>query len=369
MRRRLLILLLCTSPVSMWAEKTRAQTTPLREVATVEGVRENPLIGYGLVVGLNGTGDRRQTLFTTQMLANILQKMGMQIAPGSVRVNNVAAVFVTASLPAFARSGTRLDITVSSIGDAKSLDGGMLLLTPLRAADGQIYAEAQGALTLGGYSAGGSGNSKQVNHPTVARIPEGGMVERDFAVDLQSLAAINLLLRRPDFSTAKDVADEINRELGRAAAEVRDGRRVEINVRLSGLPSTASLIARIENLAIPTRSFARVVVNERTGTVVLGGDVKLGAVSVLHGTLSVEIGTDFSVSQPPALSHGTTTPIAQPTVRAQDSTARRMELGEGASVEQLVTGLQNMGATARDVIAILQAIKAAGALHAELEVL
>ncbi len=369
MRRYFIFVLMLAVPGLTWADGTGAKTTPLREVVTVEGVRENPLIGYGIVVGLNGTGDRRQTLFTTQMLANIFQKLGMQIPPASVRVNNIAAVFVTASLPPFARSGTRLDITVSSIGDAKSLDGGMLLLTPLRAADGQIYAEAQGALTLGGYSAGSSGNSKQVNHPTVARIPEGGTVERDLALDIQSMTAIHLLLRRPDFSTAKDIADEINRELGRPAATVRDARQVEISVRLSGVASTTGLIARIENLAIPVRSFARVVVNERTGTVVLGGDVKLGAVSVLHGTLSVEIRTDFSVSQPAPLSNGTTAPVVQPTVRAQDSIARRMELTEGASVEQLVSGLQSMGATARDVIAILQAIKVAGALHAELEVL
>jgi flagellar P-ring protein precursor FlgI len=351
------------------ADTTVTRTVRIRDVTSVEGIRNNPLIGYGLVVGLNGTGDRRQTLFTTQMLANILQKMGMQIAPGSVRVNNVAAVFVTATLPPFARSGTRLDITVSSIGDAKSLDGGMLLLTPLRAADGQIYAEAQGALVVGGYSAGLSGNSKQVNHPTVARIPEGGTVERDFAVDIQSLSTVSLLLQQPDFSAAKDVADAVNRELGRQAADVRDSRRIEVDVRRSGLSSAAALLARIENLNIPERSFARVVVNERTGTVVLGGDVKLGAVSVLHGTLSVEIETEYTVSQPQPYSTGTTTPVAQPNLRAQESSARRMELSEGATVEQLVTGLQNMGATARDVIAILQAIKAAGALHADLEVL
>lgn len=369
MNRYFIFLLLSVFPAITWADRSGAKSAPLREIVTVEGVRENPLIGYGLVVGLNGTGDRRQTLFTTQMLANIFQKMGMQIPPSSVRVNNIAAVFVTATLPPFARSGTRLDITVSSIGDAKSLEGGMLLLTPLRAADGQIYADAQGPLTLGGYSAGSSGNSKQVNHPTVARIPDGGTVERDFAVDIQSMTVIHLLLRRPDFSTAKDIADGINRELGRPAATVRDARQVEIIVRLSGVDSTTGLIARIENLAIPARSFARVVVNERTGTIVLGGDVTLGAVSVLHGTLSVEIATEFSVSQPPPLSNGITTPVTQPSVRAQDSIARRLELTEGASVEQLVTGLQTMGATARDVIAILQAIKVAGALHAELEVL
>src|SRR5437868_7354633 len=209
----------------------------IRDLASVAGVRDNPLVGYGLVVGLNGTGDLRQTMFTIQTLANALQRMGVQIPTATARVNNVAAVFVTASLPAFARPGTHLDVTVSSIGDAKSLEGGLLLLTPLYGADGTIYAAAQGPLTIGGYSAGGTGNSKQVNHPTVGRIPEGGTVERDSAVDLRSFATVNLLLQQPDFTGAKEIVEAINRELGRQAAEVRDSRRIEIDIRRSGLSS------------------------------------------------------------------------------------------------------------------------------------
>ncbi len=351
------------------AQPSTPQTVRIRDAVDVEGVRTNPLVGYGLVVGLNGTGDRRQTLFTTQMLANMMQKMGMQIPASSVRVNNVAAVFVTGSLPPFARSGARLDVTVSSIGDAKSLEGGMLLLTPLRAVDGQTYAEAQGPLTLGGYTAGSSGNSKQVNHPTVARIPAGGIVERDFTFDLQALPTLTLLLREPDFSTAKNIADAINRDLGRAAADVRDSGTVTLDLRKSGTNSASLLLARLQDLRVPVHHYAKVVVNERTGTIVMGSDVKIGPVSVLHGGLSIEIATEYRVSQPEALSQGTTVESAQPTVRANESAARRMELSEGATVEQLVSGLQNMGATARDVIAILQAIKAAGALQAELEVL
>ena len=351
------------------AQSPAPQTARVRDVVDVEGVRTNPLVGYGLVVGLNGTGDRRQTLFTTQMLANMMQRMGMQIPASSVRVNNVAAVFVTGSLPPFARPGTRLDVTVSSTGDAKSLEGGMLLLTPLRAVDGQAYAEAQGPLTLGGYTAGVSGNSKQVNHPTVARIPAGGIVEREFAFNLQALPTLALLLREPDFATARNIADAVNRDLGRAAAEVRDSGTVTLEVRKSGMDSASLLLARIQDLRIPVQHYAKVVVNERTGTIVLGTDVKIGPVSVLHGSLSIEIATEYRVSQPEPLSRGTTVESAQPTVRATDSVARRMQLSEGATVEQLVSGLQNMGATARDVIAILQAIKAAGALQAELEVL
>jgi len=353
----------------MCGQQAVSRKVRIRDIATVEGVRENPLIGYGLVVGLNGTGDRRQTLFTTQLLANVMQKMGLQIPASAVRVNNIAAVFVTARLPPFARSGTQLDVTVSSIGDAKSLEGGLLLMTPLRAGDGQVYAEAQGALTLGGYTAGASGNSKQVNHPTVGRIPSGGTVERDFSVDMQSMTTIALLLREPDFAAAKNLADAIDLELGKPAAQVRDGRRVEVDVRRSGIVTPTALLARIEDLMVETRVPARVVVNERTGTIVLGKDVRLSAVSILHGNLSIEISTEFKVSQPAPFSQGTTTRVAQPDVRAKEAAARKMELSEGATVEDLVSGLQNIGATARDVIAILQAIKAAGALQAELEVL
>src|SRR5512142_2567182 len=210
MLRRFVIPVMLVLVQLMCGQQATSRKVRIRDIATVEGVRENPLIGYGLVVGLNGTGDRRQTLFTTQLLANVMQKMGLQIPASAVRVNNIAAVFVTASLPPFARSGTQLDVTVSSIGDAKSLEGGLLLMTPLRAGDGQVYAEAQGALTLGGYTAGGSGNSKQVNHPTVARVPGGGTVERDFAVDMASMKTVSLLLRDPDFTTAKDLSDAIN---------------------------------------------------------------------------------------------------------------------------------------------------------------
>ncbi|HWR36698.1 MAG TPA: flagellar basal body P-ring protein FlgI [Clostridia bacterium] len=351
------------------AVESPSRQARVRDIASVEGVRENPLVGYGLVIGLNGTGDRRQTVFTIQTLANVLQRMGMQIPASSVRVNNVAAVFVTASLPAFARPGTQIDITVSSIGDAKSLEGGLLLLTPLHAADGQVYAAAQGALTLGGYSAGGQGNSRQVNHPTVARIPSGGMVERESVLNLRDRSSISLLLRDPDFGVAHDMAEAINRELGRPAASAVDARRVEITAIEGVKDSIPAMLARIEQVAISIHQRAKVVINERTGTVVIGRDVRLGAVSILHGNLSIEIATEFNVSQPQAFGTGDTRVVPQQTTRAQESPARRVELTEGASVEQLVNGLQSIGATARDVVAILQAIKAAGALQAELEVL
>ncbi len=352
----------------VWTQETTTHL-PIRDLASIEGVRENPLIGYGMVVGLAGTGDRQQTMFSVQTLANILQKMGVQIPVALVSVKNVAAVFVTASLPAFARPGTQIDVTVSSIGDAKSLEGGTLLLSPLYAADGQVYAEAQGAVTLGGYTAGKSGaNSKQVNHPTAGRVPNGALVERDASIDLRKLTEISLLVRDPDFRITRDMAAAINQEVGHPMATAIDSGRVE----LQGVPSTGrpELLARLLSLKVEIHPRAKVVVSERTGTIVMGRDVRLSAVSILHGDLSIEIATDYQVSQPlPFSNTGKTTVVPQTTVESKDAKVKRIELGEGASVEQLVNGLQAIGATARDVVAILQAIKAAGALEADLEVI
>lgn len=348
------------------AGEAEAHKVLIRDVASVEGVRDNSLIGYGLVVGLKGTGDRQQTYFTVQTLASILARMGIQIPTASVRVNNVAAVFVTASLPAFARPGMHVDVLVSSSGDARSLEGGLLLLTPLYAADGQVYAAAQGPLVVGGYSAGAAGNAKQVNHPTVGRVPGGALVERDAAVDLGRLERLSLLLNDASFTTAERVAAVINQEWSSPVAKVLDSRRIEIKVADMAVPA---LLAKIENLEVEVRRRAKVVVNERTGTVVLGKDVHLGAVSILHGNFSIEVTTEYAVSQPNPLARGETEVVPQTKLSASDATARNVELAEGASVEQLVTRLQAIGATARDVVSILQAIKAAGALEADLEVI
>lgn len=350
-------------------ENFDATRTPIRDLMTVEGVRENPLIGYGMVVGLAGTGDRRQTMFSTQTLGNILQKMGVTIPVGAVSVKNVAAVFVTASLPPFARPGTQIDVTVSSVGDATSLAGGTLLLTPLHAADGQVYGEAQGALVLGGYSAGKGGNSKQVNHPTAGRIPNGGLVERDVAFDLSSQKQVALILRDTDFRVTHDVADAINAEMGQPVATAVDGRRVEVETAAmkSNIPA---LLARVMGVKVQTHPRAKVVVNEKTGTIVMGKEVRLSAVSILHGDLSIEIATEYQVSQPAPFSYrGDTAVVPQTSVESKDEPVRKIELSEGAKVEQLVHGLQAIGASARDVVAILEAIKAAGALDADLEVI
>ena len=362
----LILLALTTLPLSADDMVHKAM---IRDVTSVEGVRDNPVLGYGMVVGLKGTGDRQQTIFTTQTLANVLQHMGVQIPPSTVKVNNVAAVFVTATLPPFSAPGTHLDVTVASVGDARSLEGGILLLTPLYGADGKVYAAAQGAVTLGGYTAGGAGNTKQVNHPTAGRIPGGAMVERDTSLDLQALPRLSLLLNEPDFGTAGEIADAINNDLERPIAIAADSRRVDIDAAATGTKNLPTLLARIQRLMVEVHHRARVVVNERTGTVVMGKDVRLGAVSILHGNFSIEVATDLAVSQPNPLSAGKTEVVPQQTVKTEEAPARRIELTEGASVEQLVNGLQRIGATSRDVIAILQAIKAAGALEAELEVI
>jgi len=388
----------------------------IRDITSVEGVRDNMLVGYGLVVGLNRTGDTQQTYFTVQTLANAMQKMGVLISPASVTVKNVAAVFITASLPPFARPGAKLDVTVSSVGDAKSLVGGVLLMSALHGPDGQIYAEAQGPLIMGGYTAGNGANGKEVNSVTVGAVPNGGIVERDTSVDLHDFKTVSLLLRNPDFTTAKLIADAVNENFKKTVASALDSSRVDVSVADAGASSVPTLISRVQNLRLTVSTPAKVVVNERTGTIVLGGDVKLTPVSVIHGNLSIEVVTTYAVEPiPGAIGPGwvgtnsgpgavgqqanaggapeqkqiTTTPgpenggrggdrltfvnptatlVPETTVKVTDLPAQTMRLDEGANVEELVNGLHAIGTTSRDVIAILQAIKAEGGLQADLEV-
>ena len=356
------------------AQTAKPHMALLRDITTVEGVRENPLQGYGLVVGLNGTGDRQQTIFSTQTLANILQRMGVQVStPANMLVHNVAAVFVTATLPPFAQPGMRMDVTVSSIGDARSLEGGTLLLTTLVGADGQTYAVAQGALALGAYTAGARGNTKQVNHPTVGRVTGGALVERDTAVSLRDVSTVSLLLLNPDYATARDTAKAINdalgKETGGESAHVVDSRRIEISGIGKDSEAVSQLLARIQELSVPVHTPAKVVINERTGTVVMGSDVTLGPCSILQGSLEIEIITKLEVSLPQPLGTGTTQVVPETQTKAAETPTQAVRLDEGATVDQLVRGLQSIGATARDIVAILQAIKASGALQAELEIL
>ncbi len=345
----------------------------IKDVATIKGIRDNQLVGYGLVVGLRGTGDSSQTVFPAQTLVSALQRMGITVpqtgsnSASNMQVKNMAAVFVVAMLPPFSRPGYKVDITVSSAGDARSIEGGILLMTPLYGPDGQIYAQAQGALVLGGYTATAGGNTKQMNHPTTARIPGGGLVERPVPFDLKQMRTVSVVLNDADFHTAEQMAAAIDKTLGSARAHAVDSRRVEVSVKDG--EDTAELLDKVEEVEIQVYPRARVVVNERTWTVVIGGTVRLQPVSILHGGLSVNVISRVEVSQPNALSSGTTQVVEQTTVQAQDKPVNEIDLKEGATVEDLVQELQRTGAGARDVISILQAMKEAGALEADLEVL
>ncbi|HVO57221.1 MAG TPA: flagellar basal body P-ring protein FlgI [Dongiaceae bacterium] len=372
-RRLIALLLLLGNTTARAAEQPEAaHVARIKDVTTVEGIRDNQLIGYGLVVGLAGTGDKQQTIFSVQTLGSMLQRMGVSVQNqiSTIQVRNIAAVFVTATLPPFSRPGMKIDVTVSSIGDAKSLAGGTLLLTPLNAADGKVYAVAQGPLILGGYSAGSAANAKIVNHPTVGRIPAGALVERDTAVDLSKFDSLSFLLRDPDFVAATDVAAAINHLLGKGTAHVVDSRRIEIAGIAANNVDVPTLMARVGELTVRSRPAAKVVVNERTGTVVMGGAVTISSCSILHGNLSIQVTTEFQVSQPaPFSKNGQTVVVPQSNVQAQESPLQVVQLKEGATVEELIRGLQTIGASARDIVAILQAIRAADALNAELEVL
>jgi flagellar P-ring protein FlgI len=340
----------------------------IKDISSIEGIRDNQLVGYGIVVGLQGTGDSQQTTFPVQTLTSTLLRMGVSVPAASIRIQNLAAVFVAATLPPFAKPGTKLDITVSSAGDARSLEGGLLLMTPLYGADGKIYAQAQGPLVVGGYSINVNGNVKQFNHPNTARVPLGAMVERGVPLELTGRKQFSLLLNDADFRSAEAMEKAINQELGRSAARVVDSRQIDLSV--ANGEDIPALLAQVESVEVPIFPRAKVVVNERTGTVVIGGTVVLQPVSILHGGLAVNVVSEFQVSQPNAFSStGTTQVVQQTRIDAQDKPVNRIELKQGATVDDLVRSLQTIGASARDVISILQAMKSAGALEAEIEVL
>jgi flagellar P-ring protein precursor FlgI len=364
------VLIVVALPVSGEATGHLAR---IKDVATIEGIRDNQLVGYGLVVGLRGTGDSSQTVFPAQTLISTLERMGITVpqtganSASNMQVKNMAAVFVVAMLPPFSRPGYKMDITVSSAGDARSLEGGILLMTPLYGPDGQIYAQAQGALVLGGYMASAGGNTKLSNHPTTARIPGGALVERTVSFDLKQMHVVSVVLNDADFHTAERMASAIDQALGARRAHAVDSRRVEVTAAPE--EDMAALLDRVEAVEVDVYPRARVVVNERTGTVVIGGTVRLQPVSILHGGLSVNVISETEVSQPGPFSTGTTQVVQQTAVQATDKPVNRIDLKEGATVEDLVQELQRTGAGARDVISILQAMKEAGALEADLEVL
>jgi flagellar P-ring protein precursor FlgI len=342
----------------------------LKDLVAIEGVRDNQLLGYGLVVGLAGTGDRRQAMFSAQSLTNLLERMGVTVAPTAIRVANTAAVLVTATLPAFAQPGVHLDITAAAIGDASNLQGGILVLTSLRGADGQVYAVAQGPVVTGGFSSGKSGTSQTVNHPTVGRGPGGATVER-VAPSIGPKGIVHLQLRQSDFTTTTRIVEAVNQKFnaGEPPAHADNAGLVSVAVPAEFRARITEFVSQLENLTVEADRPARVVINERTGTIVLGKDVRVSPVAILHGNLSVEIQTVMQVSQPNPMAAGTTTVVPQTAVAAKEEKARNVVLKQGATVEELVRALASIGSTPRDVIAILQNLRAAGALEAEIEVI
>ncbi len=341
--------------------------TRIKELAGIEGVRENQLVGYGLVVGLAGTGDKRQTVFSAQSLTNMLERMGVSVSPQALRVNNVAAVMVTASLPPFSQPGMRVDATASAIGDATSLQGGVLVLTSLRGADGRVYAAAQGPVVTGGFVAGGAGTRQTLNHPTVGRIPGGASVEQAAPTPAPG-RQLRLQLRTPDFTTATRIAEAVNRKFSNGA-RAENAAVVSVDIPESWAPRAAEFVAAVEALTVEADRAAKVVINERTGTIVMGKEVRISPVAIMHGNLTVEIETSFAVSQPAPLSPGSTEVVPQVGVGVKEEKARNVLLKQGATIEELVRALNAIGSTPRDIIAILQSLRAAGALEAEVEVL
>ena len=348
----------------------QAAAIRVKDIADVKGVRENQLIGYGLVVGLAGTGDRLTTVFTNQSLVSVLAGMGIGVDADTIQVKNVAAVFITANLPPFARAGSRMDAVVSSLGDATSLEGGTLAMTPLYGADGEVYAIAQGPLSVGGFAeGGGAGSSVQKNHPTVGRLVGGATIERELPFSIEDDGGFELALRNTDFTTALRAAEAINAALEAPVASAPDPGTVRLTLPEAWPGGVVDFIAKVESVEVTPDRQARVILNERTGTVVMGDSVTISTVAVAHGALSVSISAINEVSQPQPFGEGETTPIRNEVVTAVEEDSR-LNLVEGpVTIDELVRGLNAMGVRPRDLIAILQAIKAAGALSADLELL
>lgn len=349
---------------------TTVHAERIKDLANVQGVRSNDLVGYGLVVGLNGTGDSSNSSpYTISSINAMLERFGINVRSqiATMKPKNIAAVMVTATLPAFARPGQKLDITVSSMGDAKSLRGGTLLLAPLLAGNNQVYAVAQGPLSVGGFTASGNAATKTVNHPTVARIPNGANIERAAPSSMHSTQEkITLTLKEPDFSTVKRMRDAINSNLGAEMARTIDAGTIEV---WNSEGDAIELIARLEQIELVTDHRAVVVMDERTGTIVMGQEVRIDTVAVAHGSISVTVTESPQVSQPNAFAGGETATVDRTDIRIEEENAQLVVLPRQVSLSTLVTALNAVGATPSDLIAVLQAIKAAGALHAELRVI
>lgn len=354
--------LLCISPA--------ASADRIKDMASIQGVRDNQLMGYGIVVGLDGSGDQTtQTPFTVQSIISMLSQMGVKLPQGtSLQLKNVAAVMVTATLPPFSKPGQNIDVTASSIGNAKSLRGGTLLMTPMKGADGQVYAMAQGNVLVGGVGASSGGASVQVNHLSVGRVPNGATVERAVPTQLGQGEFIHLALNTSDFTTATRIVDAINGQIAPSLAAALDGRVIQ--VRAPEGNERVAFISRIENLEVnPAQGIARVIINARTGSVVMNQAVALDACAVAHGNLTVVISIDSSVSQPGMLAQGQTVQTDKATIDVKADKGGLVQLRKGVSLSEVVKALNSIGATPQDLLAILQAMKSSGALRAELEII
>jgi flagellar P-ring protein precursor FlgI len=345
-------------------------TSRIKDLANIEGVRQNQLIGYGLVVGLNGTGDTLNNIpFTRQSLQAMLERLGVNVRGAQMRTGNVAAVMVTANLAAFATQGTRMDVTVSALGDAKSLQGGTLLVTPLLGADGNVYAVGQGSLAISGFQAEGDAAKIVRGVPTVGRISNGAIIEREIEFALNKLGQLRLALRNPDFTTAKRVASAINDFIGSPAAEPLDPSTVQLTVPKKFQGNVISLLTEVEQLQIEPDLIAKVIIDERSGIIVMGRDVRVSTIAVAQGNLTVTISETPVVSQPQPFGRGETRVTPRTRVGVTEEGKKLAVVKEGVSLQQLVDGLNALGIGPRDLISILQAIKAAGAIQADIEVM
>ncbi len=347
-------------------------TSRIKDIATFEGVRDNLLIGYGLVVGLNGSGDSlRNAPFTRQSLEAMLERLGVNVRDANLDTDNVAAVMVSANLPPFSRHGRRIDVSVSALGDADSLLGGTLLVTPLMGADGEVYAVAQGPVAVGGFSASGQGQSVTKGVPTSGRIPNGAVIEREVGFEMENMERLNISLRNPDLTTARRLAMAINGFLGAPASRVLDPATISLAVPESFRGDLVGLLTDIEQLQVEPDQRARVLVNETTGIIVIGENVRVSTVGIAHGNLTIRVTETPQVSQPSPFSiGGETVTVPRTEIEVDESAERKLVvMSRGVSLQQLVDGLNSMGVGPRDMISILQAIKAAGALQADIELM
>lgn len=368
LKDRVRLLLIALALLLLVSAAGPAAAARIKDIGAIGGVRTNQLIGYGLVIGLKGTGDKVQTIFTTQSLANMLEKMGIRVDPTQTKIKNIAAVMVTADLPAFAKIGNRIDVVVSSIGDATSIEGGVLVLTPLKGADGDVYGVAQGPIVVGGFNASGPGASVTKNHPTVGRIANGLAVERELNYGDYRLESLTISLKSPDFTNTRRIVEKVNAEF-EGAAVAKDGGTILVTTPQEFRNNPVMFVSIIENLQIKPDGQAKIVVDEKNGTVVIGENVTIATVALAHGNISVQIKEDARVSQPMPFSAGRTVVTPNTKIKVEEEKAKFVVVEGGVTIRELVKALNAIGVTPRDMITILQTIKAAGALHAELEVI